>query len=187
MAGNSDCINFKEVLIGSLQSRNITNAEDVVAKTFQHEADFVLGSATTAGSDYVWPVNRFNKAQKVIEARILPGAALTTDVANYVTIFYGYTNDNTTTNIATLVNANVTNGLNGTFQLGFVNTANVAAGGTGSWVLGTSLKINPLPASANVNVVIPANTQIVVGSLHNGAAGIAIPANTVVQLILEDV
>ena len=166
----SDCTQLKDVLVGSLGSlRTVTNAILCVAQDAQRFIETDVGiTATTAATNYTLPVARVDRPVQIIAARILPGGALTYNVTNYVTISYGWTNDNSTTV---------------TLQ-GGISTGNTAANGaTGNWTFGTSIVVT---ANTNVNAIVPSGSQLAWTLVPTGA-GEAVPAGTVFQIQWEEV
>jgi len=166
---------FKAVLQGSLTgNRNVSNAADVVAKDAQRFESATVGdTASTAGSDYVFPVARVDRAVMIKEVRVLPAANIAmdgaNDLANYVTIAYGYSNDNSGPGL-------------GTTQ-GSINNKPTANGGVGNM---TGMQSVVVAANSNVNQVVPAGSMIAVTTTHSGI-GIAIPAGTKFQVLWEEV
>lgn len=172
---SSDRTIFKQVETGALGSnRSVQNAALCIAQDAQRFVEVSIGAAaTTATSDYNLPAGRFDRPVTVKEFRILPGGALTFTTGNYVTLTLGYTNDNS----ATIAN---------TATLTTITTSNTAANGaTGNWAFGTS--INVALNSPNVNMTVPAGSQLVVTSVHTGGAGVAIPGGTRFQILVEEV
>ena len=167
---SSDRTQYKQVVVGSLgSSPTIVNAPLCIAQDAQRYYHVGLGvTATTASTNYNIPVARTDRPVQVKEVRILPAAALTFIAANYVTLQYGYTNDNGGAMVV----------------MGSINTANTAAnGGTGNWVAQTSILI---PANTSINTVIPSGSFVQIQTVAS-TIGIAIPAFTAFQLIVEEV
>ena len=166
----SDRTQLKDVLVGSLGSlRSVVNAILCVAQDAQRfQAVDVGAGATTAATNYTFPLARVDRPVQIIGARILPGGALTYNVTNYVTISYGWTNDNSTT--VTLQGG-----------IGAGNTA--ANGAAGNWTFGTSIAV---PPNTLVNAIVPSGSQLAWTVVPTGV-GLAIPGGTVFQLLWEEV
>ncbi|HEY1695139.1 MAG TPA: hypothetical protein VGG39_23385 [Polyangiaceae bacterium] len=166
----SDRSQYKQVLVGSLgSSPSVANAPLCIAQDAQRFLEVDVGiTATTAATTYTLPVQRLDRPVNVKEVRILPGGALTFVSANYVTVNYGYTNDNSSS--LTVMGSIATN-----------NTA--ANGATGNWAAGTSIVV---PPNSNVNSIIPSGSQTQITVTPSGV-GVAIPAGTRFQMIVEEV
>lgn len=166
MSADSDRSQFKEVLLGSFGSgRDVVNAVKVIAQDAQRfqETCLVSGQANNVNVNY--SVARVERAVKVVEARILPSAALTQDTGNLV-ISYGYTNDN-----------------GGSFvTLGQINTNTTANGGTGNWTAYQSIVV-----TANAAQTQPPANSFLGWKTVNSGAGLAIPSGTTLQILWEEV
>lgn len=172
----SDRTQYKQVLVGVVGAlRTVSNAFKMVAQDAQRFETASVGAAATAATGTQnFLVARVERPVQLIEARILPGGALVGAAGNFQTISFGYTND-ASSSVTVLAQCNT----NGTT----LNTTPFPST-TGNWAFGTSILV---AQNASQNQVIPSGSFIVVQAANTGAAGIAMPAGTVFQLLVEEV
>lgn len=171
----SDRSQYKQVLTGVLGAlRTVSNAALAVAQDAQRFVGTDVGpNAVPATGTFNYAIARVNRPVKLIEARILPGGALTGAAGNFAVINVVWSNENGGTTVLAGCNTNGTT----------LNTS-VFPSTTGNWSQGTSILI---AQNSSQNQVIPSGSYIYVAHTNTGASGVAVPGGTSFQLIWEEV
>lgn len=122
-------------------------------------------AATTAGTDYTYSMCVFDRPVNIVSARVIPGGSLTADATNFTTVAVQFNNDGGGT-ATTLANA---------------TTKPTANGGTGNWSANQSIAL-----TLASTVAVSANSQLQASLTHSGT-GVAVPAQTLFEVIYQEV